>query len=118
MSTIIQLSVIAVVQVLQRAVAEIEERFGGFHGLLFRPRSGSDLAFSASINQVFTVRITLLHNLSWCLQGLLLSSESKFFKLRHAWMYELGLGSMLQLKVNLWSGVWTNSVSARNGDVC
>lgn len=31
-------------------------------------------------------------------KGLHLSAESKFFKLRHAWIYELGVSYMLQLK--------------------
>jgi hypothetical protein len=33
------------------------------------------------------------------LQGLSLPPDSKFFKLRHAWVYEIGLSHMLQLEV-------------------
>jgi hypothetical protein len=40
-------------------------------------------------------------------EGLKLPPESKFFKLRHAWVYELGLSHMMQLEVDsFFSGIF------------
>ncbi|KAH7315988.1 hypothetical protein KP509_21G073200 [Ceratopteris richardii] len=60
-------------------------------------------------------------------KGLILTPESKFFKLRHAWVYELGVSYMLQLKweeaQNCWvelekDSVWSRAFFAYMHGVC
>ncbi|MCO5598076.1 hypothetical protein L7F22_052166 [Adiantum nelumboides] len=60
-------------------------------------------------------------------EGLHLTADSKFFKLRHAWVYELGVSYMLQLKWedarNCWEelekdSVWSRAFFAYMHGVC